>query len=48
MNGCKIDDWKLQALQEKSVVLCWHPVLKVCGHQYQSCSGSVPWLVYRV
>lgn len=46
MNGCQIVDWKLQALQENSVVLSWHPVLKVGGHQQQSCPGSVSWLVY--
>lgn len=33
MGDCEVVDWKLQALQEKSVVLCWHPVLEVGAHQ---------------
>lgn len=45
LNGCKIIDWKLQA---KSVVLCWHPMLKVDGHQCWSCSSLISWLTYQV
>lgn len=48
MGDCEIDDWKLQALQGKAFVLCWHPVLEVGAHQYQSCSSSVSWLACEV
>lgn len=48
MSDCEIVDWKLQALQEKAIVLCWHPVLEVDAHQYQSCSSNVCWLACEV